>query len=900
MCSATKPILAALPLALAISVPGAISAQDRAELTGIVRNAANGDPIANATLTAVNGRRRTTDGAGRYRFTIEAGALRIRATAFGFNADSQAIVITAGSSNVMDFALKPSAVLLDQVVTIGTRAAERTAAASPAPIDMLSGKQLEQTGAIETWQQLQRLIPSVNVPHNLVSDIGSRPITLRGLAPHHILVLVNGKRRHPAAVLLGQQPTGVASTAFTDLSAIPSSAIDRIEVLRDGASAQYGSDAIGGVVNVILKSGERRDLRASIGQALSSEGGRSHRDGRSIAANATIGKQSRSGANVTFSGEVRHREPTNRAYPDVRQQYFTGDSRNNDSPRISSFIGDGEINDFNFFLNAGRPVGRSSELYASAGAARRDNVTPDAFFRRPLSERTVRPLYPDGFLPKIETSNRDLSGFAGMRSTSGDWLWDISTGWGMNRVDYNLGSTVNPSMGAESPTSFFIGRVRAGQWTTNVDLSRDMEIGPLPLTLAGGAEFRVETYRIGSGDEASWRDGGVSILDGPQAGRLAPVGAEGMIGFRPADHVSKSRSSLALYLESDGRPFQRLLLQLAGRVEQYSDFGSKVDGKISTRFEFVRGAAARASVSTGFRAPSLSQQYLSTTRTIPGPPVNGVQLGRLLHTFPVNSDVARLMGATPLRPETSITRTAGLVLNVPDVPFLSADFYAIDINDRIGSAGQVVDESFLRLFEEHGFRGVSAGTYFRNNVDMRTRGADVVISYAILARHSSVTRLFGAYNHNRNRVTRIAPPPPELENFPSSQFGRSQQGAIEHGQPRQTIILGVDHTHRNLGLNVGSQLSGPTAQLDMTNPDADQYVAAKWITSVRASYRLRRRTEVSLSIANLFDVYPSESNGFKEAVATRSESLDGISRYPAALSTFGLNGRTIYIQLSHQ
>jgi iron complex outermembrane recepter protein len=893
--------IAVMALGCMAGVALELPAQDAAVLIGTVRNAVSGDPVANATVSSAHARRKyVTDGDGKYRLTIYASASAVRVTAFGFAPDSQTVLLTAGGWKVTDFALQPSAIPLDEVVTTGTRALERTATGSAVPIDVLSSQMLETTGAVETWQQLQRLIPSVNVPHSPVGDNGARPITLRGLSPHHVLLLVNGKRRHPAAVLLGQQPSGVASTAFTDLNAIPASAIDRIEILRDGASAQYGSDAIGGVVNVVLKSGKRRDVRTSAGQVYSTDGGRSLRDGRLLEVDATLGTISRNGAYLTLSGELRHRGGTNRAYPDWRQQYFAGDPRNDEPPRISSSLGDGEINDLNFFINAAAPLRVNVEAYAFAGVAHRSNVTPDAFFRRPLSERTVRSIFPNGFLPEVETRNRDLSGFAGIRSTTGDWRWDVSTGWGVNGVEYHVDNSDNPSLGGESPTSFYIGLVRAEQWTTSIDASRDLKIGSLPLTIAGGAEIRAEQYSIRSGDPASWRDGGIPILDGPQAGRPAPVGAEGMLGFRPVDEVTAHRTNTAFYLETDGRPSQRLLVQLAARAERYSDFGAKSDGKIAARVELIRGAALRASLSTGFRAPPLTQQYLSTTRTVPSPLVNGVQVGRLLHTFPVNSDVAKLMGAARLRPETSVNRSAGLVLNRPHFPLVTLDYYEIEIDGRIGTTGQVTHDSFVRIFEENGLRGITAGTYFRNNVDTRTRGVDMVATHAFLIGRSGVTRLFGGYNRNRNRVTRVAPAPAELERFPESQFGRSQRGTIEHGQPRQTITLGVDYTTHRLGLNVHNQRSGPTAQLDMTNPEADQQVTAKWITNLRASYRLLPRIEVAVNTANLFDVYPAESNGFKKAVAARSESLEGISRYPASLSAFGMNGRTIYVQLSYR
>jgi iron complex outermembrane recepter protein len=292
-------------------------------------------------------------------------------------------------------------VALDEVVAVGTRGLERTVTRSPVPVDVISRQLLDNTGAVETWQQLQRLVPSANVPHIPIGDNHIRPVTLRGLAPHHVLVLINGKRRHPASVMLAGP--SVPATTFTDLNAIPAGAIERIEILRDGAAAQYGSDAIAGVMNVVLKTGARRDLSTTVGGVLSSEGGRDFRDGRTFDVNATTGLSASSGGYLTVSGELRDRGGTNRAYPDARQQYFTGDPRNDEPPRISSYLGNGSLHDIALFLAAGAPLGANVELYGFGGAADRNGVTFDAFFRQPLDRRTVRSIHPDGFLPRIRT-----------------------------------------------------------------------------------------------------------------------------------------------------------------------------------------------------------------------------------------------------------------------------------------------------------------------------------------------------------------------------------------------------------------------------------------------------------------------------------------------------------------
>src|SRR6266542_3038892 len=316
---------AAFAVVLSTPLVQSVTAQSLATITGRVTNAETNVPLSGVAVRVVGAQQvAVTRADGAYRLQLKHGRYELRAAQLGF-------------------ALAPSAVPLDEVVTIGTRRVDRTVTQSPLPVDVIPETALETTGFVETWQALQRLVPSLNVPHIPLGDDHLRPITLRGLSPNQVLVLVNGKRRHSAAVLQGG-PVLNGSTPV-DINTIPTSAIDRIEVLRDGAAAQYGSDAIAGVVNIVLKSGERREARTSFGQVFSSEGGRDFRDGRVVDVNATYGALLPRGAHMAVNAELRRRASTNRAYPDLREQYLTGDPRNNNPPRISSHEGDGEARD---------------------------------------------------------------------------------------------------------------------------------------------------------------------------------------------------------------------------------------------------------------------------------------------------------------------------------------------------------------------------------------------------------------------------------------------------------------------------------------------------------------------------------------------------------------------------
>ena len=895
----TPQRIAAAALVLVTGIAQHLGAQASTTITGSVRNAVTQRPIANATVrVAGESQSVVTGGDGHYRLVADPGPSEIRVTAVGFVPASQMVSLTAAGSTVINFSLQPGAVPLNEVVTIGTRALERTTTGSSVPVDVATSDLLENTGTVETWQQLQRIIPSLNVPHIPLGDNHMRPVTLRGLSPHHALVLVNGKRRHPASVLLAGP--SVPSTGMTDLNAIPSGAIERIEVLRDGASAQYGSDAIGGVVNIILKSGKRSELQSSVGQVYSSEGGRDFTDGRLFDASATWGFTSGNGGHFTLTGELRDRNGTNRAYPDRRDQYFAGDPRNDGPERVSSYVGNGNLSMLSFFLTAARPVTAGVEAYMLGGAADRNGITPDALFRRPLDARTVRALHPDGFLPVTHSRINDLSGVAGIRGSARGWRWDLSSTWGGNSVAYHVRNSNNVSLGAASPTDFYTGRVAAQQWTSNADVSRNMKLGSVPMTVAGGAEVRVEKYQIRAGEPDSWRDGGARVLDGPMAGQLPSVGAQGMPGYRPTDEVSPKRSNSALYLEAEAQPRKSVLLQSAVRTEHYTDFGSTSDGKIAARIALLRGVAFRGSVSSGFRAPSLVQQYSSNTRGV-FRTVGGVTTVFAIRTFPVTAPEAKLMGATPLKPERSLNLSGGLVLDRPRLPLITADFFQIDISDRIGIGSPVTDTSITRLLAENGLRGIAGGSFFRNSRDTRTRGVDVIATHALLVGSTRVLRVLGGYNHTRNIVTRVLPLPAQLARFESTVVGgRSGRGIIENGQPRETITLTLNYSDGPIDLNLHNQRSGPTAGLDDTDPALDQVLHPKWITDVRLSYRLRSRIQLAASVVNLFDTYPDEWIDFKDGLNATGVSMQGIFRYPGALSPFGMNGRTVYLRMAYR
>jgi iron complex outermembrane recepter protein len=802
-------------------------------------------------------------------------------------------VLCPSSMNAQD----TLAVNLTPSVTVGTRVADRTSTKSAVPVDVITSRAIEASGLLETWQILQRLIPTANSAHLPRGDDGTRPVTLHGLSPGLVLILVNGKRLHnPAPILGGPVMNGVPGN---DVGSIPSIAIERIEVLRDGAAAQYGSDAIAGVINIVLKANAGVEARSSLGSVSSSEAGRTFRDGRVVDAEAAYGMNLNGTGNATISAEVSRRGSTNRAYPDQRQQYFSGDPRNANPAVVRNQEGDGESNDAGVLLNITAPLRERREVYFVGDLMHRRAVST-SLFSRALDDATVRAIYPDGFLPRNGQDIDDFSASAGMRGEYHLLRWDASTTFGGNRFSYDLRNSNNASIGLDSPTSFYLGEQTAYQWTSNLDAVRSLTIGQrLPLTIAAGGEFRLDTYAVGAGDSASYKDGGRLIPDGPCAGEPAPIGAQGGPGFQPVDEISVRRSNVAGYIDVDSRVATRLEVDAAARAERYSDFGGTFGGKIAARLELFRGVALRASQGTGFRAPSLNQSFFGSTQsafTIRDG-VGAVYQTRLL---PVQTEEAKLLGATPLMPETSINRSVGLVIDIPALPVVTVDYYQIRIAGRIVPTFEFTDSSITRLLADHGHPGIAGAQYFANAADTRTQGIDVVTRYGLVLGSEGVLQLVAGYNQNRTRVTEVRSTPPELKQLQSTLFGRTQQGSIEVGQPDRTIMLTTDYSFRRFSVDIHNQRFGKTQLRDAFDPAKDQTVEPSWITDAGLSYAIARRVTASVSIANLFDVYPSEWNGFKDGLNARDLSLKANFRYAVSISPFGANGRTLYLHFMYK
>jgi iron complex outermembrane receptor protein len=733
---------------------------------------------------------------------------------------------------------------LDTLIVTGTRVSDRTVAESQSPIDIITPEALQATGTTELATALARALPSLNFPRPAVTDgtSGVRPAQLRGLSPDQVLILVNGKRRHISALVNVNGSIGRGSSAV-DLNAIPVSAIERVEVLRDGASAQYGSDAIAGVVNIVLKgSGKGGSLVVDVG-------GYSAGDGRSTQLSGDTGVGFGDGRGfVHVAGQLTQQDGTDRAGPYQGTAPNTG---NNPAIGSVAFVyGDPKVDAGAVSANAGFDFSDNVSAYATAIASNRDIVS-FAFYRSPNHSSQgalLAQVYPDGYVPEINQLSQDRSLVAGVRGdTESGWKWDVSYNYGYNHLKFHTQNSINYSLGITSPRRFYDGALEYTQNVLNADVSKPLEIGlAYPATLSFGAEYRREKWNQSPGEPNSYTGSG----------------AQGFAGFTPANAVHSDRDSYAAYLGLEADVTEKFSAGIAGRYEDYSDFGSEVSGKLSARYAFTDAVALRATVASGFRAPALAQQYYQVVTS-----QYNATLDRFFEsgTFPATGPVAQALGAEALTAETSLSYGLGLVLQPVDRLYVTVDAYQIDIDDRIVLSSNLLlggNAAAQALLASLGVNGVTSARYFTNAADTRTRGVDVIAQYTVPFENSSLA-LTAGYNYNKTEIQRIAPNPPELTALGANLFrvGRDEQGRIEEGYPRDKTTLTAAWNLARWDFTFGATRYGEfTTRVSETgNPANDQTYGAKWILDASTSYRPSENWTLTLGADNLLDEYPDRT-----------------------------------------
>lgn len=719
-----------------------------------------------------------------------------------------------------------------QIVVTGSRAANRTALESAVPVDVFPIAELTETGRVELNQILAATVPSFNFNQTSINDGTDiiRPATLRGLAPDQTLVLVNSKRRHSSSLVNINGSVGRGSAAV-DLNSIPTAAIGSVQVLRDGASAQYGSDAIAGVINVLLKeesAGGGLNTRYGAFVTDIDGQGRDAVDGETLQISGWKGFALGDTGFLTISAEYKDRNPSNRAGLDPRPQYITpggvSDPRETTFNRLNHNWGNGNAEDFSAFANAGIDLNADWELYGWAGYQDRE-AESTGFYRRssdsapsPLGTRsTLRNLteiFPDGFLPMIVGDVTDISAGGGIRGDLAGWDTDFSLVYGSNELDYSVVNTLNASVGPTSQTEFDAGALEYNQLVFNAGVTQTFDtLLPGETTLSFGLEYRDEGYEITAGEPNSYIQGSYRGIPGvnytPVAvgmeGANVPVGfdiddpatypdpfdenfgvgfaggSQVFAGFTPQSEVDASRDNIGLYADVEWAPNDQTLLTAALRYEDYSDFGDTVTGKITGRYDFTDQVAIRGTVSTGFRAPSLQQQFFTASSTNF---INGVPFE--IGTFPAASSAAIALGAQPLDAEEATSFSAGLVFTPTSDFFVTIDAYSIDIEDQIFLSENLGGDDVDAVLAAAGVTGISRLRFFQNGIETETRGVDVVASYDFDLGNIGELGLQGAFNYSDVEVTKV----PENTVIPTlTFFSRDNRLTFEESAPETKLIL---------------------------------------------------------------------------------------------------------------
>jgi iron complex outermembrane receptor protein len=785
------------------------------------------------------------------------------------------------------------------VVVLGSRTNAKSALDTTVPVGLIGQKDLQSAGTPELGKALQELDPSFNFTTTFISDGTDiiRPATLRGLGPDQLLVLVNGKRRHQQALVNVQQTIGRGS-AGTDINAIPLSAIHHIEVLRDGAAAQYGSDAIAGVINIVLKQGSGN------GEMSVAGGSTSKGDGDTVSASASRGfALGASGGYLDLAVEGRRRGETNRAGLD---------SLRVTPARVTQRIGDSLAKDAYLWTNAMLPVGDGGdgELYAFGGVSRR---TGDAagFFRPKEDGRNVPAVYPDGFLPNILTTVRDASLAVGYRHGLGAaWHLDASVNHGRSELAFHERNSINVSywyepkcscsIYGESPREADTGRLRFTQTTANLDLHGPLSLAGAELQLAVGAEYRRDGYQIVAGDPVSYQYGrtnnpAIRILD--QTGHIAAAGIQGFPGYTPATEVNESRHNSAVYLDAEHKFALPVTLAAAVRHERYSDFGGTTTGKLALRWDPSRELGLRASASTGFRAPSVQQKFYSSVST------NLNAAGVLTETLTARegSTVTRALGIAPLKEETSRSASLGLVLRPAPGFSFTADAWRTRIADRIVFSSTIAPESgpcptaaacpIKAVLDP---LRVGQAQFFTNAIGTTTRGLDLIAERTLRGIFGSAGTLVlsGQLGFNATSVDARSSSSKVLSG--AQLFDDAQVTLIERGQPRKHHVVAADFTTGPWNLNARANYYGEVAGQGFTAPFVQTW-EPKWLLDLSGRFAFTRSFALSAGVNNVFDTYPSRWDPVKAAPFPQM----GFS-YCWETCPFGLNGRSLYAKADYR
>jgi iron complex outermembrane receptor protein len=773
------------------------------------------------------------------------------------------------------------------VIVTGTRSSGIKVENSASPIQVLDSASLARTGQPDLIQALAQNLPSFTA-QAFGGDAANLTLSarLRGLSPNNTLVLINGKRRHGTAnlaVLGGPYQGGAAA----DLNYIPVSAIDHIEVLQDGAAAQYGSDAIAGVINIILKSNNHG------GTATVNGGGYSDGGGRTLDGSANIGVEPFQDAFLSLTAESKYHGYSDRGGIDPRVvdpanvALYPGMFQEPGYPHVNKIQGDAQYHLSVVAANFGWDISPDSQLYAFATVGRKE---ARAYENYRLPSRLPK-IYPTGFSPKETMKEEDFAFTGGYKTKAAGWNIDLSSTYGRDKARIGVADSGNVSLFNDTgftPTVFSAGAFIASQLTTTLEASKEFDIGwAKPLNIAGGIEHRIDKYEIEAGDEAS----------------RYKEGSQSYPGFSLTDAGSHRRTNQAAYLDFAGNPIADLTLDLAARYEHFSDFGNAKVGKFTSRYDFSPVVALRGTVSNGFRAPTLAESYYSATNVSPGSAF--VQLAP-------NSAGAKLVGVDGLKPERSTNFSVGLVLNPASNLSMTLDAYQITIRDRIvgsgalnGSGADVVSPAVVAAIKANGNVLDSSVTttginIFSNAVNTRSRGVEFVTTLNERYGTAGSVDWSIAANYNKVEVTKVNQVPAQL--LPQTLLDRTAISDLETASPKMRVNLGALWKIGNWTVNLREAIYGKSSEWQHADGSSNYYltkIATKAITDLEVGYKLNNAWSLAVGANNLFNTYPNGINPGLLAEQRGNNDNAAVTVLPS-FSPFGINGGYYYARANYK
>lgn len=910
--------------------------QAQRTLQGTVTGKATGEPLVGAVVQVPGTNQATlTDAKGAFTLSLGADVKALRISNVGY----LTMQLTLGASSSLQIQLEPG-IEMDNVVVVGSRNQTRTKTDSPVPVDIIPlGQVVNEVGQVDLNQILTFIAPSFQSARQAIADGTDHvdPAQLRGLGPDQVLVLINGKRRHQSA-LVNVNGTVNRGTVGTDLNAIPANAIERIEILRDGAAAQYGSDAIAGVINIVLKQ-QTGVLTGnfSAGQHMTSydrdyvvSGGTAPKvsvtDGQTIQGALNYGLKVGAKGFLNLTGEYTSRGETNRGgtysgavYPNVGAanrddsiMAARGLNRNSFDMRI----GNSRIKGGGVMYNFSYPLSGGWQLYAFGGInAKKGNAA--GFYRYPSGvpaavRTSVFAVYPNGFLPEINSDVRDFSTALGVKGKMGKWDADFSNTYGRNTFDFTVTNSVNytqASLGSNWQREFDAGGLKFSQNTLNADLSRKFDVKQ-GLNVAFGAEYRMDQFGIRAGEEASYRNYNTA------AGVAA--GAQVFAGFLPSNQGNNNRSNISLYADLEQDFSKKFMVAGALRFENYSDFGSTLNYKLATRYKISDNFTIRASTSTGFRAPSQQQKFYAKTNTLFISTPAGLVPAES-GTFTNESTPAQILGIPKLKQETSLSYTLGFTAKLLQRKLeISIDAYQIDINDRIVLTNNFSDGGDTVLRNQLRAANATTANFFTNAIDTRASGLEAVLSYNVKVGKQGQLKFTWAGTFIDNEVKKDATGKPIIKASPvltrtgqlGNYFNREDQSRVEVANPQNKTSLMVNYrsgkfsamtravrfgkvTYLDPSINPSTPGAWPINTLTGVRETLDQTFNPHTIVDLTLSYDIMKGVTLTAGGNNIFDVYQDRHNH------SNNFSL-GRFVYSRRVQQFGFNGAYYFMRVRFQ